>query len=1354
MKTKKMAKALLSVALVMAMLFSMCIVGFTGVSAAGLDLNYEFAYKNAGYAEGRLSLSGTSGTYILYWSNDTGALEGYAGIAQIEVSSSKKYFNMPANTAIPAGATKVIAVEAGKEATVANASAVFDIPADKQFKGGTKQYSFEALSDIHIQADDSYWYLSKPHFANALEVAAKRNVDFMTICGDMVNGYSYDGLKKEYPQYLELIAKSNYNNPIYETNGNHEMKGGSATQNLDLYRQYTGLNTTTGVLSSTPYYEKTINGDHYIFLVLELSGSPNESSEFTNTQLDWFEGLLKKYYNDGHKIIVNQHALIRGYGAGDNKVTPYYGGHLQQTYAEVKRLMSLMEQYPDIIMMNGHSHIDFKYGYNFDNENGNTCYTVHIPSTSSTTHPNDSGSGLKDYKETMHNNSSQGYLVDVYDDYVILNGTDLAFNLICPSYTYMVDYTGQTLEKNELEDIVYDTVTVTVDVSNLTDAPKEVICKAYVDSNPTQAQQIPMTRNEDGTYSAKVISGYTNMIFMVNGGSGYYTSEPYAVANCKVVLGGIKVQVSLADIKTKENGSCTGWTTVNTYAWNKASNVNCGEWPGAGMTRMPDGTYVALIPSAPNPDHIIFSSGSSQTADLDITPYIVGTFTGSYIVDGADNTTPTASETVDNTESTPQATEPTGTNIATKPTETTTVTEPSTPATQATDPTESTPTEPEVDELAPIVIVEESDEDYFLVDAYAADGAEDVEFKFAVSGRVVQDYSDSSKFIFAVGGDGMYILEVYAKYADGSEHKTTVMIEVKDGVAILPEMPERPTAPQTQPTSTPDETVPTTETTAPQVEYMYGDADLNEKINVKDATTVQKHTAKMLTLEDKALTQADVTGDGKVNIKDATSIQKYVAKLITVFPVEEGAAELASVGASSTLMNEVKNVLSKEYQYASYDVYMALKKAYMNNASDDVLTDAYNNYKTMKSKNNIANPGGTANIGDINIGQTGQGTPVLPGPTFGGGSSGGSSGDNSGGNSGGSSGGTTDMIEIYFVKPDNWENAYLYSYYGSGTVATTIWSSAYPGNKMTFVETDDNGSNIYVGEVPADINVIKFADGSSTNLRTDVIETFKDGICFKLGASFGTNKWYVDEYAYAGNDSGNEDNQGGNNDNQGGNTGGDTGSFKVYAINSANWSALAAHAWNTGGSGTTWPGTVMTKTSDKVNGFDVYSVSFDKEYGNIIFNDNKVDGAAQTDTLTFQTGKYYDVKTGLCYDKLSDVPAPSKTNANVFLPGEFNSWSTTKNEFSFKAEGDTVCYLEMDLAANTSYKFKVITYSSTNEIEWRGLKNDGATITDSVADIVCSRNEKGDATMTTKAAGKYIFAFDTVDYTLSITFPG
>ena len=1225
MKTKKMTKALLSVALVAAMLMSMCIVGFTGVSAAGLELNYEFAYNNAGYAEGRLSLSGESGTYILYWADETGALEGYTGIAQITVNSGKKYFEMPANTAIPAGATKVIAVESNKEATVENASAVFEIPESKQFKGGTKQYSFEALSDIHIQFDDSYWYLSKPHFANALEVAAERDVDFMTICGDMVNGYDYNNLKKEYPQYLELIAKSNYNNPIYETNGNHEMKGGSAAQNLDLYREYTGLNATTGTVGSVPYYEKTINGDHYIFLVLEISGSPNESSEFTQAQLDWFEGLLKKYYNDGHKIIVNQHALIRGYGAGDNKVTPYYGGHLQPSYADVKRLMSLMEAYPDIIMLSGHSHIDFKYGYNFDNENGKTCYTVHIPSTSSTTHPNAGGTGLEDYKSTMHANSSQGYLVDVYEDYVVFNGTDLAFNLICPSYTYMVDYTGEELDKNELEDIVYDTVNVTVDVSNLTDAPQSVVCVAVDESNSANNQSVPMTKNADGTYSAKIIADFTSFYFAINGATGVKTSA-FPVSNCKVILG----------YQTLNYSPDNAVSFVRAHVWGDGGDGTT--WPGTTMTKSGD-SYTARIPAS-DYTGVVFNWGdgdSNKSSDLKSADYITDRVDDVYINLDGDTTEPSTEATTKATEATTEATEVTAT-VATEPTEATT--EATEATTEATEPTE-----------------------------------------------------------------------------------TTVVTETTE-----------PTETTEIPTSTPDETTvpttvtePTTETTAPAVEYLYGDADLNEKINVKDATQVQKHTAKMLTLEGQALTQADVTGDGKVNIKDATAIQKYVAKLITIFPVEEDVAELAAVGASATLMTEVKGVLSKEYQYASYDAYMALKKAYMNNVSDDELNQAYTDYKTMRGKNPLANPGGTVTIGDIDIGQTGTGSPTIPGPSYiNGGNSGGNTDnpDNPGGDI------TTDTVKIYFKPDSSWAGAHIYGFYGVvGGTATGEPFGAYPGKAMT---SDSDGW--YVADVPADVDYIKFTDGTGQdgiNNRTDNIANslIKDKATFTITTK-GEKYW---SYTVGSTITPPDDD----------NPGGDTGSFTVYAINSAKWDTMVAHAWNTGGSGTTWPGTVMTKTAETVNGFDVYSVTFSKEYGNIIFNNN--DNGAQTADLEFQSGKYFDVKGGKWYGSLDEVPAVSAASTDRYLVGEFNGWSTTANEFM--AEDGSVGYVELELEANTTYEFKIV-----REGAWTSCKTT-LSITDSTSGLVFSSSVSDNTTITTKSAGTYVFAFGLSTSQLSVTYP-
>ena len=66
-----------------------------------------------------------------------------------------------------------------------------------------------------------------------------------------------------------------------------------------------------------------------------------------------------------------------------------------------------------------------------------------------------------------------------------------------------------------------------------------------------------------------------------------------------------------------------------------------------------------------------------------------------------------------------------------------------------------------------------------------------------------------------------------------------------------------------------------------------GDADLDQKINVKDATAIQKHTAGIIVLDSKGVALADADGNGNVNVKDATAVQKYVAGIETGFGIGE-----------------------------------------------------------------------------------------------------------------------------------------------------------------------------------------------------------------------------------------------------------------------------------------------------------------------------------------------------------------------------------------------------------------------------------------------------------------------------------
>ncbi len=68
---------------------------------------------------------------------------------------------------------------------------------------------------------------------------------------------------------------------------------------------------------------------------------------------------------------------------------------------------------------------------------------------------------------------------------------------------------------------------------------------------------------------------------------------------------------------------------------------------------------------------------------------------------------------------------------------------------------------------------------------------------------------------------------------------------------------------------------------------LLGDVNGDGKINIADVTVVQRHIAKLKTLDENSVGRAKVCGYTRLSILDATSIQRYIAKLISVFPAEK-----------------------------------------------------------------------------------------------------------------------------------------------------------------------------------------------------------------------------------------------------------------------------------------------------------------------------------------------------------------------------------------------------------------------------------------------------------------------------------
>lgn len=449
-KFNKIVSLLLSAVIILSTLFAISAVS---VFADTASITYSFTNTEAGYAQGTITVTPTSGnygTYYLYWSDDTKALDGYSEIATLSISSGSEEYTMPEHTAIPADATKIIAVKASSEPnvadlTVAEASAVYSVPASKQLSFDTSDmlYSFGSISDPQL-ANDSYGSNSYPydetHWAAALETLAKRGVDFTVSSGDTVNDQNGNQTyAAEYKRYQKILADSSYANPIYEANGNHDVWATPSTIGIPAFIKGTGLDSNESTISAgKAYFEITepTTGDHFIFMALEGTFYTNQGTQFTTAQLDWLEGLLEKYHGDGKNIFILEHANVEGWGSGDKESAPYYYDlGLKKDNADVKRFISLMETYKECVVISGHTHLELGAQLNYSDNNGTSSVIMHNSAIGGVRRLVD---GTIDRTAVL--GLSEGYLVDVYEDCILFNGTNMYYNEIMPACSYIIPF--------------------------------------------------------------------------------------------------------------------------------------------------------------------------------------------------------------------------------------------------------------------------------------------------------------------------------------------------------------------------------------------------------------------------------------------------------------------------------------------------------------------------------------------------------------------------------------------------------------------------------------------------------------------------------------------------------------------------------------------------------------------------------------------------------------------------------------------------------------------------------------------------------------------------------------------------
>ena len=299
---------------------------------------------------------------------------------------------------------------------------------------GSKLYSFGALSDIHISQDTA-----EADFRRALTYLNNvENVDFICTAGDLTQ-YGYYNGDDEFNLYNTCVNECSPNTTVYTIAGNHDCYGNGMTDAK--FQQYTGYKT---------FYTFTKGND--VFIMLSQIAWPSVSSNIQPYSTSGLQSLYNALETNRNKrCFVFLHNFP--WGKSGDPFELYSSNALWSTQGTV--IYSLMEHYPNALWFHGHSHQTFetqlqheKANYDFDFG----CHSIHIPSCAL---PIDIVNGTRVTKTE----GSQGYVVDVYNNAVVLRGRDFKNEKFIPVAMYCLDTTLKTVSAGTYTD---STGTITI----------------------------------------------------------------------------------------------------------------------------------------------------------------------------------------------------------------------------------------------------------------------------------------------------------------------------------------------------------------------------------------------------------------------------------------------------------------------------------------------------------------------------------------------------------------------------------------------------------------------------------------------------------------------------------------------------------------------------------------------------------------------------------------------------------------------------------------------------------------------------------------------------------------------------
>ena len=295
-----------------------------------------------------------------------------------------------------------------------------------------KLYSVGIVADVHFAHVNTVAWTPHTKFDNALTYFERNGCAFCCNSGDMTQtGFYMEGDANtlhtyQFEQYKAICDKHTI--PVYELCGNHESYVKPITNSLTELANYAG---------ASMHYSITHGNDVYLFL-----SQPNGSTPMTNEALQWCYETLETNRNKRCFIFVHPYL-------DSGNVNGIYGNDVFSWWGtKTTAFKNLLKHYKNTVLFHGHSHFVFE-SQELDkiaNYNESTGFkSVHIPSL---TRPAYVVDGTRGGDDTL----SYGYLMDVYDDCIVLNGMDFINNKAVPLGTFKIDTTLQTIEANTFTD--------------------------------------------------------------------------------------------------------------------------------------------------------------------------------------------------------------------------------------------------------------------------------------------------------------------------------------------------------------------------------------------------------------------------------------------------------------------------------------------------------------------------------------------------------------------------------------------------------------------------------------------------------------------------------------------------------------------------------------------------------------------------------------------------------------------------------------------------------------------------------------------------------------------------------------